>query len=401
MTEITKVCAGCSACQLICPNLAIKMIEDDEGFLSPSVNKAICNDCKLCVDKCPQNTPEYFIRKENNVKVIAARYKNDKVLEKSASGGFFAGLAAKVLSTPGNVVFGCAFDEDIVARHICISHMNDIPRLQSSKYVQSDIGTTYLQVRDALEKGAMVFYTGTPCQIAGLYAFLGEDHKNLITADLICHGVPSPALFKRYINELAKKNGGKIIYHNFRYKGKKGWGATSLIKTKTKTKTKIKEALFDPYYYSFGSKDSILREVCYVCPYASPNRVADFTLGDFWGIEKVHPEFFDRRGVSAVIISTEKGKKFFEQIKNEFEFIESTIENINQIHLQKPALRPSVRDIILKGVCGEDYIVHKNLLLKLEKKVLFKEYARKILPRWAVRFLLKLYKYVNPSRNQT
>jgi coenzyme F420-reducing hydrogenase beta subunit len=222
------------------------MTEDAEGFLVPHINEAVCTDCGLCAAHCPQNAKPAFHKVQ---KVLGARLKNDKVLSESASGGVFSGLAIKILNEyPGSAVFGCAFDEDLVARHICVTDITNIELLQSSKYVQSDINDTYLQVETLLKSGKAVFLSGTPCQIAGLYAYIRRDYDNLYTADLFCHGVPSPLLFKRYLERLGKLYGEKITFYDFRNKDKSGWGFRwrwrlgygLQIKVQTKTKTKYR-----------------------------------------------------------------------------------------------------------------------------------------------------------------
>jgi len=196
------------------------------------------------------------------IRVLGAKNKNDALRVKSASGGVFSGIATHILETPGNAVFGCAFDENIVARHVCATDINGLPPMQSSKYVQSDVGDTYKQAKNLLENGVTVLYSGAPCQIAALYAFLGGDYDNLLTVDFICHGVPSPLLFKRYIEWLGKKMKGTIINYNFRDKTHYGWGLVANAKTKKRQKTFFPK--MDPYYITFYN-NSTLRECCYSC----------------------------------------------------------------------------------------------------------------------------------------
>jgi coenzyme F420-reducing hydrogenase beta subunit len=295
------------------------------------------------------------------IKVIGARYKNDTILTKSASGGVFAGVASKILETSGNAVFGCAFDENIVAKHICVTDIKDIEPLQSSKYVQSNVGETYLHTKKLLDGGKTVFYTGCPCQIAGLYAFLEKDYVNLVTADLICHGVPSPLLFKRYIDTLSEKLCEKITYYNFRSKCKQGWK----LKVKTRAKTKTMLPNFDPYYNGFLSNKAH-RECCYTCRYASTQRVGDITLGDFWGVDDFHPEFYDKRGVSVVLINSTKGEQLIQEISGAFEIIDSNLENIvkYQKNLQMPSQRHKYRDVVYKDIQQLDYNIFAEKTLR-------------------------------------
>jgi len=328
--------------------------------------------------------------------VLGVKNKNDALLYKSASGGVFSGIAANVLETPGNAVFGCAFDENIVARHICAADIDGLAPMQSSKYVQSDVGDTYTQTKDLLESGAMVIYSGAPCQIAGLYAFLGKDYDNLLTADFICHGVPSPLLFKRYIEWLSNKMGGVITEYNFRDKMTHGWGLVANAKTHKKTKTIFPE--LDPYYMTFLN-NSTLRECCYNCRHANIHRVSDITIGDFWGVESVHPDFFDINGVSAVIINTKKGELFFSQSNNNFYIIETTLENIvpRNPNLLNPSSRPAQRDDIYNGINDTTRFFNKPVF-KIKLKSYIKRYAKKYIKRITPPALLNLYRTIKSRR---
>jgi len=382
-------CTGCQACRLLCPNHCITMDTDDAGFQIPLIDRANCADCGLCVSRCPESSRMIFPQNDC-IKVLAARrYIDDKLLSKSSSGGVFVGIARKVLETPGNAVFGCAFDANMVARHICVTDIKDIAPLQSSKYVQSDTGDTYLQTRTLLEEGKTVFYTGTPCQIAGLYAFLEKDYDNLLTADLICHGVPSPLLFKRYINRLSKKFGENVINYNFRSKDKNGWGLNLILETETRTKAIMWQT--DPYYLSF-LENRTLRECCYICKYASHHRVADITLGDFWGIELEHPEFYDRSGVSVILVNTTKGDNFFETVYNDFDIIESDFEKVvkKNMNLRKPSPRSKLRDIAYKNIWNENIDVFKGPAYKINKKAYMKAYLKKTMPFFLIKTIKKI-----------
>ena len=240
-------------------------------------------------------------------KVWALRNKNDADIMRSASGGA-ADSAAKTVLQMGGVVYGATYDEHLAVSHIEVTNEAEKEKLQSSKYVQSDPKDTYTKARQRLAGGKTVLFTGTPCQIAGLYAFLGSDHENLYTIDLICHGVPSPKFFKKYLEYQNKKMAGRVIYFNFRSKDKRGWGTQYLLKTKTKTKTKILS--LDRYGKHFMDGDCY-RESCYQCAYANTSRVGDLTVGDFWGISKSHPNFNSTKCVSSVFVNTEKGQKLF------------------------------------------------------------------------------------------
>jgi coenzyme F420-reducing hydrogenase beta subunit len=316
------------------------MQSNAEGFLYPVINESLCNQCELCEKTCPMFRDDL---QDNFLEVFAAKSLNKEQMFVSASGGIFPILAENVLEQKG-VVFGCAFNENLVAQHIAIENPNELHRLQNSKYVQSDTLDTYIQVKGFLEQSRKVLYSGTPCQIAGLKAFCGKN-ENLITVDLICHGVPSPRLFVKYITQLGKKMGGKVLEYNFRCKEADGWKTGANKKTKTKTKTKTIDSARDPYYFRFKTSES-LRESCFSCKFACGKRAGDFTIGDYWGIEEVHPEFYSNLGVSVVLINTDKGRKIWQNVQNKVECIQSSFENAARKlkNLKHPTKRPVTRD---------------------------------------------------------
>lgn len=349
MEKITNSCTGCRACEQLCPTGSITMQLDAEGFLQATINQKNCIDCKLCEKKCPQNhTPH----KENPIEILGVRDIDSDELFKSASGGAFA-VAARYILTQNGSVYGAAYiDKELHVGHLRVTSVKDLYRLQSSKYVQSNTLDTYKAVKEDLIEGLNVLYSGTPCQIAGLKQYLKIEYNNLYTMDLICHGVPSPLLFEKYLNHLEKeKIGSKIINYDFRGK-KRGWGLGYMaeIRTKEKNSFNIFSSL-DPYYYNF-LKCNIFRECCYQCNYSTKERVGDITIGDYWGIEKEHPKFFSTKGVSCILINTEKGKQLFSAIKNNFKIQETTFEKVvkHNFNLERPCMRPQVRNSIYQGI---------------------------------------------------
>ena len=220
MEKITEYCTGCRACEQLCPKQCIHMEVDGEGFLVAKVDQQVCINCGLCAKKCPQNREDLQYRVVRET--WAARLKNEKILYRSASGGAFAGFALYFIRQ-GGVVYGVRWSENYMAYHAKAETEEQLFPLLSSKYVQSDTARTFTEVKNLLKAGGRVIYSGTGCQIAGLKAYLGKDYDNLITIDLICHGVPSPLLFQKYIELLAHKHGAKIEEYNFRDKSG-GWG---------------------------------------------------------------------------------------------------------------------------------------------------------------------------------
>lgn len=381
--QLGKSCCGCSGCEQICPKNCISMKPDSEGFLYPEVDESICIECGICIKHCPILTD---VSRCNIPKVYAAKYKDRGSTFKSTSGGLFIPIAKSVLSM-GGVVFGCAYDENLVAKHIKVETEDELYRLQSSKYVQSDTRGIYKQVKTELQNGKEVLFSGTGCQAAGLRSFLGKDYGNLLITDIVCHGVPSPKLFKNYIDYMGKNLGGTLTSYNFRSKEKRGWDL--YYKAENGQKSKSDYGFFDPYYSAFLYCKTY-RESCYECKFANKNRVSDITLADYWGIQKFHPEFFDENGVSLVLVNTEKGKKYLEKIKDKLEIIESdynkaSVMNANLVH---PSKRPSCRDSIYDGFdCGNFETYAKT---KLAFKINPKTKIKKMIPLGVKRFLRKL-----------
>lgn len=369
--SVGKSCCGCMACAQVCPKNCIKFVPNKEGFKYPQIDSSVCIDCGLCTKRCPVMTePQRY----DNSTVYAAKIHDTKLSANSSSGGIFPLLAKNVLANGGSV-FGCAYDENMVARHIEITSENELHKLQNSKYVQSDLEGIYTKAKSALESGRLVLFSGTGCQIAGLQTFLNKKYDNLFTVDIICHGVPSPALFEKYLEWKGRELGGKLTEYSFRSKEKHGWNIYH--KAANGKKSEFKNGIFDPYYYAF-SKGKILRENCYECRYAKSERVSDMTLGDFWGIEMSNPEFYDLNGVSVVLVNNEKGKKMWDEISDKVEFIPSTYAvaaKMNQNLVKVPA-RPACRDTIYEGFdTNENYFT-----TTLKPPFQFKKRVKMIVP---------------------
>lgn len=325
------------------------------------VNEKLCIDCGICVKKCPVLTD---VTRYNSLQIYASKIKDEDALFRSTSGGVFYELAKLILGKKG-VVFGCAYDENLVARHIYVDNLEDIKKLQNSKYVQSNLEGIFAKVKEFLQSNTPVLFCGTGCQVAGLKAFLSKDYEHLYTADIVCHGVPSPKLFEKYLGWLEKKTGDKITYFNFRSKKSHGW--QHYFQYDTKTKSKVTYGLFDPYYNAFISSKTI-RESCYSCKFANTQRPADITLGDYWGIEQAHPDFYSSKGVSLVLVNSEKGTKMWQDIANTLTYIESDIKKAVPLNsnLVNPPKRPQCRDNIYTGIDGDfDKFVKTNLKFKV------------------------------------
>ena len=346
ITDKTK-CCGCNACFNVCPKQAISMEYDSEGFLYPKVDNDKCIKCGLCLKTCPINTAEDLkIRRledwqqtQQNTKtknkvleVYGAKNKNVDEQLKSSSGGIFSIFANYVLEQKG-VVFGASFDNNWKVVHKCIDKKEKLDSLRRSKYVQSDINTTYKQAKQFLDEGKLVLFTGTPCQIAGLKSFLQKDYEKLLTVDIICFQVASPLVWKKFLNENFNINDIKEI--DFRDK-LYGWDKSIMsLSLKNNTKypklpiiykllsEKIKMLLSSSNYalsYRKGCLSGLFsRPSCHKC-YFKGDRNSDFTMGDLWGVNNILPKMYDKKGVSVLTINSRKGKEIFEKVKNNIEY---------------------------------------------------------------------------------
>lgn len=342
---ITEYCTGCRACEQLCSHKAIQILPDKEGFLTAFVDSNSCIDCKLCERRCPQNQAA---KKYKTNKAFAIRLKDDAVLKNSASGGAFAGFSKECMENGGHVA-GVVYDEIWSAVFQLTDDVSEVEKMQSSKYLQADTKQVFGQIKMTLQNGQFVLFFGTPCQVAGLNSFLNKTYDNLITVDLICHGVTSPLMFKEYIKWLEKEKHSRVMFYNFRSK-EKGWGLNYTYKLDKKTITA--PFYLDPYYKVFLSGDAY-RECCYRCNYSSFDRISDITIGDYWGINEEHPSFFSSKGVSSVLINTEKGSRFFDGAKKHFYILESSIDKIanNNENLLHPTPRNSaIRNSIYEGI---------------------------------------------------
>lgn len=377
-------CCGCGACMNACPKQAISMQEDLYGFIYPHINNDMCVKCGICQRVC-----NFQNKKETHIPecTYAMCAKSERMLKRSASGGAFAVLARKTI-LDGGIVFGAAFDKEWNVCHIGVENNKDLYKLQGSKYVQSNTDTTYQQVKYYLKKGRKVLYSGTPCQIAGLYGFLGKDDENLLTIDLICHGVPNQRIFKDYLRSL-----GKVECFTFRDKSL-GWGINGLAILKGKSKkVKIWQSA-SPYLYYF-SQGMIYRDSCYQCKYACKHRPADLTLGDYWGIEKQHPDYLRKdgfsteKGISVVIANTVKGVTALQQCCEAAVMKNSTFEKAaaGNVQLVKPVCKNPKRQEILDlyEQQGWDAVAER-----FDTTIGFRKYSSVIksyIPTWCKRIL--------------
>ncbi len=308
--EDMNACTGCGACLNSCPKSAISMKINEEGFKYPEIDADKCINCGLCAKSCPVNGAIYDNEMQPQCYAVQG---SDELRAISSSGGAFSFLAEYILQQKG-VVCGAAFRSDFTVEHIIVDNIDDLKKLRGSKYMQSDIGTCYKQIKNYLAKEILVLFSGTPCQIAGLKSFLGKNYDNLYCVDIICHGVPSAELFKRSLKE--QFGDEKIVGFNFRDKTL-GWKSSHVLEIDTDKSSYHLEAGKFPYMVAFLS-NLCLRKCCGNCRFNRLPRQGDITIGDFWRVEKYKAKLNDGKGTSALLVNNEKGKKIFEAIKKNF-----------------------------------------------------------------------------------
>ena len=315
-----KYCTGCGACYNICPKDAIHMEPDSEGFLVPQVDEEQCIHCGLCEKTCPVLNPVY--KNDSNPDCYALRA-SDEVRAKCSSGGTFTLIAEQTLMQ-GGVVFGAAWNSDWTVSHIAVEDKEHLEALKGSKYLQSATNDAFAQVKKYLQQGRAVLYSGCPCQIAGLYAYLGDKvpQDKLFTAELICHGTPSPKAFQKYLSDNYDVSAIERI--DFRDKSVFKWSSTCNIYFKDGTQVHKREN-DDAWYRAFLPCMS-MRPSCSHCEFARLPRQADMSMGDYWKIERFDPSWTDGKGTSLLLVNTPKGHKMLEAISRRCEYVKTPIE---------------------------------------------------------------------------
>lgn len=312
------LCSGCTACQAICPVNAIKMVMDEEGFKYPKIDTEKCIDCGACKKVCPN------VKKssENSIlNVYGAKHKKIEERETSRSGAAFIAISDYILEN-GGIVYGCVLNKDFSVSHARATNKEERDLFKGSKYVQSNIEGIINDIKKDLKDGRTVLFSGTACQVAGVKSAIPNVlQENLYCCDLICHGVPSTKVYEDFLDYMEKTQGKKIKEFIFRDKSF-GWSVhyeTMIFDDNSKVSTQ--------YFRNLFLRHNILRPACHKCNYANPNRPADITIADFWGIDEISPEFYDEIGVSLVIINSEKGNKIFEIAKKDLNIVDCSIED--------------------------------------------------------------------------
>ncbi len=304
-------CCGCSSCYNACPKNAINMETGNDGFVFPKIDEKLCVNCGICAKKCPSINKK--VEMKNDQYAFLIQSKNEEVLKQSTSGGAFTAIAEKVIEA-GGVVFGAAFNENFEVIHKFVENKDELKIFRNSKYVQSRIGDSYKKVKELLNSGKLVYFSGTPCQIEGLHAFLGRDYDNLILQDIVCHSVPSPKIWEMYKEYVTNGKQNEINYVAFRDKQKYGY-QYSQMRVDYSAKVKQNGIDSDKYLRPFFN-DLSIRNSCYECKFKKRYRVSDITLWDCFDAYKFDKSFDDNRGVTRALVHTKKGLDLISKIEN-------------------------------------------------------------------------------------
>ena len=327
--ENKQYCVGCNACAQICPKQCISMHEDHEGFIYPKVDTTECIDCNRCEKACPVI---YSDKARTPLTVYAVKSRDEVIRKESSSGGVFTLLAEQTIQQQG-VVFGAGFNADWEVVHSYTETLEGLQKFRGSKYVQSLVGESFKQVSQFLKEGREVLFSGTPCQVAGLKKYLNKAYSNLLTVDIVCHGVPSPKVFRLYLDEVITQVGfvkketvlsanlNRELIQDIQFRNKThGWKRFSFLLSLTKGVAEEKKSILfsetikkNAFLRGFR-KNLYLRPSCYACPSKNFKSGSDITLGDFWGVENYYPEFDDDKGTSIVLTHSVLGEACYAAI---------------------------------------------------------------------------------------
>lgn len=382
-------CCGCGACVNACPTYALKIGENKTGFIVPVINEDKCIGCEKCIKVCPYH---YLDVSPTSLEVYAVVNKSESTLVNSSSGGVFPELAKRVLKD-GGLVFGCTLDGEFKARHIAVDSEEKLISIMRSKYIQSYTGDCYRQVKTALKNGKKILFSGTPCMVAGLKSFLGKDsnNQNLITIDVVCHGISSQALFNDYLENLNKKLHTPVLKYTFRSKDKAKNGMQWKVSYETCRNKYVRNWPEDSYnyYYMMGYTH---RDSCYECPFASPHRYSDITLCDYWNWDKYSLPFETNDSVSGVIVNSNKGSVFFNKVKQQFRLAQSDFESLSRYNggLVQHGDKPKKRDEIINLWKNGGYEILDAYFKENNMRQILKYRILRMIPYKVVQLLHKL-----------
>lgn len=356
------LCCGCRACEQVCNTKAIEMNFNKEGFLYPIIDNTKCIRCNSCRIACPINNKAITENLGFEEPIAYVAWSNNQLLRfESSSGGIFGAIAEHIIHNNG-IVYGAAFDENHRLNYESAENFKDLYPLKVSKYIQANTKHRFSEIKESLNNNKTVFFTGTPCYVAGLKSFLKKEYNNLITADFICHGVPSQKLFDKYFHYLKEKYKGEIT--RFRFRDKIDWfgqhPTTSFyVRKNNKEKRKSIPVPLTSYFNSFLQYKTH-RPSCYECQFRTIRRISDFTLADYWGVEKFHDNMDFNNGVSALIIHTKKGKKLINELGEIISLVKSDIKYAGKvnINMHTKSIKHPLRDEIYANI---DSLTYKEL----------------------------------------
>jgi len=358
-----NVCSGCGLCVSVCPKQCIELRLDTEGFLHPNIHSDKCISCLACKKMCPQNNI-FQNSNDSTPKAYCAQIENKDILNRSSSGGLFYAFAQYYIEKLGGVVFASKMNENMSFEFVKIENIFQLSEAQGSVYFQSNPRLIYKEIKTCIEKMPVLFI-GCPCQVLALKQYIGRN-TNLFTIDLVCHGVGSKKLFQQHITELEKKEGSRVIKFRFRCKDRKSYINHFLEKiTFENGVIKYLDGLKSSYMAAYFH-ESIYRESCYQCKYASIPRVGDVTIGDYAGVDRsVVPMYRIKEGVSVLLINNEHGKQCFHRIKDDLWVIERPLEEAirTNANISQHSTRPSERDS-LSLLSSSDFLAMASYSIK-------------------------------------
>lgn len=376
-------CTGCTACYAACPNNCITMQQDKYGFVYPKIDLKLCINCKKCESVCPVIVGNKEI---TNVPLVYAEYNLDeKIRTESSSGGIFSLIANEILSQ-GGVVFGAIYDNQYKVKHVCIQELSDLSVLRGAKYAQSELNDCFIDVQQRLNAKQKVMFVGTPCQIAGIKTFLKKEYENFFTVDFVCHGVPAPSVWEKYVQYRAKKDNDGILPTNINLRSKKtGWSKYRYSNQYIYGNGKSYSALSgEDLFMRLFVGDYINRTSCENCHFKGYKRESDITLGDFWGIWDIDPDLDDNKGVSLVMIHSDIGRDMMKCISakvfmKEFTMRQATTQNPSLLFSSSAAHeRVQVLNQCIKGNFDE---IAEFLSKKDAKRSLFVDLIGRVIRR--------------------
>lgn len=372
----SEICCGCAACANVCKHKAITMVEDDRGFIVPTINESKCVNCGLCIKVCD-------FKKEkcndcNTINAYSLVCNDAEVVKHSSSGGAFTALSNVILDE-GGIIVGSVMESDFTIHHIMTYNTELRDKMRGSKYVQSAMDDVYIVIKNALNEGKKVMFSGTPCQCGAVNSFFANKYENLYIVDFLCHGVPNNKLFKEFIEFLENKYGKRIIDYSFRSK-RYGWNAYSNTEAIMEDGT-VGTRLINQSFLWFFSRNLSIRESCFHCKYRSQHRCSDVTIADFWGISKL-TRTRNYSGASLVLVNSDKGNMLINKAKRSITIKEFSYEMISHRIQVLPDLHPKHYEDFWNEykINGYSYIACKYFNDSLMKRFdyLIRKFAKKI-----------------------